>query len=174
MRVLIYFLAGGLALSTGLLLSRYWESPQQVTVQETAPVPVSRQTLLALDGTPHSLSDWGGKVLLVNFWATWCAPCREEIPLIQQAREKYRQRNLEVIGIAIDDAHPVMEYRDELSIAYPLLLVPGDPIKLLSSFGDDTGALPHSAVIGTSGEILATHTGPLTAEQLEEFILSHL
>lgn len=174
MRVLAYLLASGLALSGGLMLSRYWQQPQQVTVQEPSPAPVSLQPLLALDGTPRSLSDWDGKILLVNFWATWCGPCREEIPLIQQARAKYRHRNLEVIGIAIDEAQPVMEYRDELAIGYPLLLVPGDPIALLTSFGDDTGALPHSAVVGTSGEILATHTGPLTAGQLEAFILPHL
>ena len=94
--------------------------------------------------------------------------------MIQAARERYKQRDFEVIGIAIDQGEAVAAYRDDLTIRYPLLVAVTDPVDLLASFGNEIGALPHSVMLSASGEILATHTGPLSAEQLDEMIQDFL
>lgn len=90
--------------------------------------------------------------------------------MLQRARERYRPKGVEVIGIAIDDASAVRAYRDELAIAYPLLIATADPTEVLSRFGNAYGALPHSVVLSGSGEVVAIHTGPLNAQQLDELI----
>ena len=173
-RLITYLTVGGLALIAGLAISLYWTPPGNKTSPKVELTPVIDQPLIDLTGSIRHLREWEGKVLLVNFWATWCAPCREEIPLIQQAREQYKDREFEVIGIAVDEEQSVKEYRNTMAIEYPLLLVQGDPIGLLSSFGDEQGVLPHSAILGRTGEILATHTGPLSSDQLEQLIYTHL
>ena len=173
-RLVTYLTTGALALIAGIAISLYWASPDTTPDPKVELTPVIDQPLIDLTGSVRHLREWRGKVLLVNFWATWCAPCREEIPLIQQARERYKDREFEVIGVAIDEEQSVAEYRNALAIEYPLLLVQGDPMGFLSSFGDEQGVLPHSAILGRKGEILATHTGPLTSDQLEQFIYTHL
>lgn len=173
-RLATYITVGALALITGTIISLYSAPPENLSNTKVEPKPVIDQPLVDLTGSIRHLREWKGKVLLVNFWATWCAPCREEIPLIQQARERYKDRDFEVIGVAIDEQQSVEEYRNALAIEYPLLLIQGDPIGLLSNFRDEQGVLPHSAILGRTGEILATHTGPLTADQLEQLIYTHL
>ena len=172
-RLVTYLMVAALALIAGIAISLYW-APENLTHPKNGLTPLIDQPLIDLTGSTRHLREWEGKVLLVNFWATWCAPCREEIPLIQQAREQYKDREFEVIGVAVDVEQSVEEYRNELAIEYPLLLVQGDPTGLLSSFGDEQGVLPHSAILGRKGEILATHTGPLTSDQLEQLIYTHL
>ena len=173
-RLVTYLTAGAFALIAGIAISLYWAPPSNMPDPKVELTPVIDQPLIDLTGSTRRLREWEGKILLVNFWATWCAPCREEIPLIQQVREQYKDREFEVIGVAIDQEQSVEEYRDALDIEYPLLLVEGDPMGLLSSFGDEQGALPHSAILGRTGEILETHTGPLTYDQLEQLIRAHL
>ena len=173
-RLVTYLAAGVLALIAGIAISLYWAPTKNVSSSKIGLTPVIEQPLIDLSGSTRHLREWEGKVLLVNFWATWCAPCLEEIPVIQQAREQYKDREFEVIGIAVDKRQYVEEFKNELAIEYPLLLIQGDPTNLLSSFGDEQGVLPHSAVLGRTGEILATHTGPLTSDQLEQLIFTHL
>lgn len=173
-RLVTYLTVGALALIAGVAISVYWAPTKNVTSSKIGLTPVINQPLIDLSGSTRHLREWEGKVLLVNFWATWCAPCREEIPHIQQAREQYKDREFEVIGIAIDKQQYVEEFRNALAIEYPLLLIQGDPTELLFSFGDEQGVLPHTAILGRTGKILVTHTGPLTSDQLEQLIYPHL
>ena len=173
MRVLIYVSVAAVALIAGALIAQYVQPPQP-TATTAATSSVLDHSLLDLAGSRRPLREWQGRVLFINFWATWCAPCREEIPHIQKARERYKNRNFEVIGIAIDERKPVVEYRDEFEIEYPLLLAVEDPIALLNAFGNEQGALPHSVVLGSTGNVLATHTGPLLPDQLTALIEAHL
>lgn len=174
MRVTIYFGVAAVALIAGVMIAQYAGSPQPTVTTASATISAIDQTLVDLTGTDRRLREWKGKVLFINFWATWCAPCREEMPYIQQARERYKDRNFEVVGIAVDEQKPVREYRDELDIQYPLLLAESDPIALLSAFGNEHGVLPYSVVLGVTGNVLATHTGPLLPEQLVSLIETHL
>ena len=162
------------ALIAGVLIALLARPPQTTLTTDASSTAVEDQPLVDLSGASRRLEEWRGKVLLINFWATWCAPCREEMPHIQQARERYRDQNFEVIGIAIDELGPVLEYRDALQIQYPLLLAAGDVFRLMAAWGNQQGALPHSVIVDRSGAILATHTGPLLPEQLAALIEAHL
>lgn len=174
MRVIVYLGIAAIALIAGVLIAQHAKSPQSTVMTVSRAMSVLDRPLRDLNGAERHLREWEGKVLLINFWATWCAPCRDEIPHIQQARERYKNRNFEVVGIAIDEQEPVREYREALEIRYPLLLAVEDPITLLGAFGNEQGALPHSVVLGSSGNVLAIHAGPIRPEQLAALIESHL
>lgn len=118
-----------------------------------------------LEGRPQSLSQWGNRVLLLNFWATWCEPCKEEIPLLAQTQER-RGNKLQVIGIAIDSAANVREYASKMNIPYPLLVGDIAALNLMRSQGNAAGALPFSLVIGADGKVMQRHLGIFTAPQL--------
>ena len=75
-----------------------------------------------LGGAPRRLADWQGRVIVCNFWATWCAPCREEIPLLIAAQHKYAAKGLQLVGIGIDNAPKIVQFAKELKIDYPLLV----------------------------------------------------
>jgi thiol-disulfide isomerase/thioredoxin len=174
-RVSAYILVALIALASGIAISIYRDPGVAPDKPEIANIPVIDHPLTDLEnGTIRYLREWRGKVLLVNFWATWCVPCREEIPLLQQARDHYQDKNLEVIGVAFDEAGPVRVFRDQLAIRYPLLLALDDPFTLLANSGNEIGGLPHSVLLGRNGKILTSHTGILTREQLDELIQSHL
>lgn len=174
-RISAYVLFGVVALASGVLISLYRAPPEPPLppVVETADVPLVDHPLTGLDGSTRSLREWEGKTLLVNFWATWCAPCREEIPMLQEARHRYRDSNFEVVGVAFDEKKPVMSFRDEMGIRYPLLLALEDPFSLLSLSGNDVGGLPHSVLLDGRGDVLASHTGILTRDQLDEMLQAH-
>lgn len=159
-------------MSAGLALSRHWNVQQPVP--EAVADSVLDRPILALDGTVHKLREWEGSLVMLNFWATWCAPCVTEMPIIQSVWREYRGKDLEIIGIALDEIESVAEFRERLSIEYPLMVAVDDPIEMLTRFGDKSGALPHSVMLDRAGDILATHTGPFSQEQLEAFILPHL
>ena len=174
-RVSAYILVALVALVSGIAISTYRDPGAAPEVLEVAEIPVIDHPLTDLDnGATRYLREWQGKVLLVNFWATWCVPCRAEIPLLQQARDQYKDKNLEVIGVAFDETGPVKAFRDQLAIRYPLLLAFDDPFTLLANSGNKVGGLPHSVLLGTNGKILTSHTGILTPNQLDELIQSHL
>ena len=170
-----YILVGLIALTLGVAISIY-HGPDSVPQNPViADIPVIDHPLTDLDnGATRHLREWQGRVPLGNFWATWCLPCREEIPLLQRVREQYRDKNLEVIGVAFDEEGPVREFRDQLAIRYPLLLAIDDPFTLLANSGNEVGGLPHSVLLGRNGKILASHTGILTPDQLQGLIETHL
>lgn len=167
---------GAVALASGLLISLYRapeNNSQPGSAEQGSAVSLVAQELTDLDGRSRYLREWAGTVLLVNFWATWCAPCREEIPLLQRARDRYRDRGFEVIGVAFDETEPVAGFRDQLDIRYPLLLALVDPFALLGASGNEVGGLPHSVLLDGDGQVLEAHTGVLTEDQLQAWIRAH-
>ncbi len=93
-------------------------------------------------GEATSIATWRGKSLIINFWATWCAPCRHEMPLLQSIRREWRDRNVEVVGIAVDYRDKVVAYADELKIDYPLLIGEDDALDVARAFGVGSPAFP--------------------------------
>jgi thiol-disulfide isomerase/thioredoxin len=102
-------------------------------------------SLKDLAGRSHSISEWDGKALLVNFWATWCAPCRREIPLLNRIQREYAVNGFEVVGIAVDFADDVKAFRKEFPIEYPLLVGEQEGFDAARAFGIETMALPFTA-----------------------------
>lgn len=154
-------------------LAGYWVATE-VNHEQTAARPPAEVTLADLSGQSRALSEWNGKWVLVNFWATWCPPCRDEIPVLMKVRQEQRARNFEVIGIAVDQAEAVQIYSESVGIAYPILLAGDDAFALMSRFGNPAGALPYTVLLSPEGKIVTQHRGALSEMQLAQLITRHL
>jgi thiol-disulfide isomerase/thioredoxin len=131
-----------------------------------AGVPVLALSLPDVAGREQALEQWRGKVLVVNFWATWCAPCREEIPDFVRLQDELGAKGLQFVGIAIDQADKVGQFQKEFSINYPLLIGGYGAIELSRALGNRLGALPFTALVGRDGDVAHVHMGPLKEAQL--------
>jgi peroxiredoxin len=121
-------------------------------------------------GRPRRLLEWAGKVLVCNFWATWCLPCREEVPMLVAAREAHASRGVEVIGIAIDSAAKVREFSTAYAVGYPLLLADAGAIELMRKLGNPAGGLPYTVVLDRRGALAYRKLGPLTRPELDRVL----
>jgi peroxiredoxin len=128
-------------------------------------------TLPDLTGKPRSLADWRNKVILLNFWATWCPPCREEIPGFIRLQERYGARGLQIVGISIDNPEAIARFWQEMKINYPLLLADDSVYGLMAAYGNNKGGLPYSVLIGPDGGITATKLGAFEETQLENLLI---
>jgi len=120
-----------------------------------------------LDGKPRRLTEWRGRVVVYNFWATWCAPCREEIPLLVAARQKYGPSGVEIVGIAIDNAAKVREYSSSFKISYPVLLAEADGLDLMRRLGNSGGGLPYTVIVDREGALVHRKLGALKQAELD-------
>jgi thiol-disulfide isomerase/thioredoxin len=119
-----------------------------------------------LDEDWLSASDFDGRPMLVNFWATWCAPCRREMPVLQAASEDH-EGQLAVVGLALDDPEPVRDFVDELGITYPVAVGSSDVMNTQRSWGNSAGVLPYTVLVDADGIIQWQHYGEVTAEELD-------
>ncbi len=122
-------------------------------------------TLRDLDGKPHPISSWDGRPLLINFWATWCAPCRREIPLLNRLQHEFSPKGFEVIGIAVDFAADVRSFKKAFPIDYPLLVGEDDGLEAARGFGVEAMAFPFTAFVDAAGHVLLVHLGELHEDQ---------
>jgi len=120
-----------------------------------------------IKGEERELAEWSGRTLLINFWATWCAPCRKEMPLLQQFQESQDPARLQVVGIAIDRRDPVIRFLGETGVTYPNLVGEMDATRAAEQFAE-AFALPLSVVAAPDGTVLAVHMGELKASDLEQ------
>jgi peroxiredoxin len=123
-------------------------------------------TLPDTEGRAQASSQWAGRVRVVNFWATWCPPCRREIPALVGLQQDYGARGLQVIGIAMEDAASVAAFAREAGIDYPLLVGEQAVAELATALGNPHGALPYTVVIDRGGRIAHQQAGEVTRERL--------
>jgi len=114
----------------------------------------------------HS-SEWEGKARLLNFWATWCAPCRREIPLLKATQAAHGADNLQVIGIAVDFADDVAAYAEEAQFNYPILVGQEDAMAIAETSGIDFIGMPFTMIVSPSGELIKAHIGEIVEEHVE-------
>jgi thiol-disulfide isomerase/thioredoxin len=137
--------------------------------------PKQAEVLFALSlpdtsGKPQSLGQWRGKVLVVNFWATWCEPCREEMPEFVRAQQELGPRGLQFVGIAVDQADKVGRFAQELHLNYPALIGGYEAMEVSQNLGNRLAALPFTIVVDRQGRVAETHLGPLKPNQLRAII----
>jgi thiol-disulfide isomerase/thioredoxin len=120
-----------------------------------------------LAGEQQSIQSWPGKPLLINFWATWCAPCLREIPMLKELQAA--RSDLQIVGIAIDKRDPVVEFAADIEFNYPILIGQSEAWAAAAALGVNIYALPFTIFTAADGSILGAHTGELHAEHLETF-----
>jgi thiol-disulfide isomerase/thioredoxin len=116
---------------------------------------------------PRTLQDWPDRALIVNFWATWCAPCRREIPLLKRIQQEHGAEGFQVIGIAVDFREQVLEYATQMQIDYPVLIGEQDALDAAAAFGVDAIGFPFTVFSDRQGRIITAHVGELTAPQAD-------
>jgi len=119
--------------------------------------------------------EWRGKVVVLNHWATWCPPCREEIPLLVETQQRLGGRGVQVVGVAHDLLDTARAFGQEMGINYPSLVAITGGEELMRAQGNNrAGALPFTVFFGRDGRIAATHLGQLSAAQLAQAIAALL
>ena len=127
-------------------------------------------TLPDLDGQLRSVTEWDGKVVALNFWATWCPPCIKEVPEFVSLQEKYQGQGLQFIGIALQKPEDVHEFVAEHKVNYPILAGELEVIKLAEAYGNHVGALPYTVIIDRNGRVAHVKPGILPTEEAESII----
>lgn len=179
--VLIVFIAL-IGAALGLLAGQWFDRTHQRTQTTSLPTGMhvlrlgdqrADLTLADMNGRSHRLNEWDGKLLLLNFWATWCSPCREEMPLLEQMHARFADQNLEIVGIAIDNEDAVRKFLHTNPVQYPILLAATaqpDPSLL---FGDTRNVLPYSVLIGPDSQLIAQHIGNFSEATLIAWLEPH-
>lgn len=141
-----------------------------IAPKEVVDTKLNDFSLLDVNGKQRNISEWQGKTLVLNFWATWCAPCRAEIPAFVELQQQYQNDGLQFIGIALQEAEEIRDFLQEFNVNYPSLVGAEDVIKVAKQLGNDIGALPYTVFIHKNGTISYTHRGPLLKSDAEKVI----
>ena len=182
MKLLVYSCVALVAAAAGFAIYRFGLAPQAATeVSLAAPAQLTNAepplptelpdfSLQDRDGTLRSIRSWPGKSMIVNFWATWCAPCRREIPLLQEIQKSNEAAGFQVVGVAVDFREDVLRYASEIGIDYPLLIGEQDGLDAVMSFGLGSLGFPFTVFTDNRGRIVLTHVGELTRPQSDVMI----
>ncbi len=124
-----------------------------------------------LSGEFRSIHDWEGDALVINFWATWCAPCLREIPLLKEFQDASGSAGVQVVGIAVDHTEAVREFAEEMGFNYPVMVGQLAAMEAAAEFGIEFFVLPFTVFTDPRERILSVHSGELHAEHLDEFLV---
>ncbi len=167
-------IVAAIALAAGV--GSFFVSRSLLTPESPPPEPIRAATIPEMrpdvrladrDGQQRSLSEWNGKVQVINFWATWCAPCRREIPMLNALAAEQSDQGVAVIGIAIDFREDVLNFLGQTPIDYTVLIGEQDGMDAARAFGMESIGLPFTAFINRQGRIVTIHVGELHREQAD-------
>jgi thiol-disulfide isomerase/thioredoxin len=168
-QAVLFATVAAVALAAGFLLHP-WSREVPPAQPPASAASLMQAALPDLTGQSQPLSQWKGKVLVVNFWATWCAPCREEIPALIQVQNNLGPKGLQIIGIAIDQAERVKPYAAQMRINYPVLVGELDAMDLAHQAGNQLGGLPFTLILDRSGKPIRSELGALNQDKLERIV----
>lgn len=127
-------------------------------------------TLKDIEGKSRSASEWDGKVVVVNFWATWCPPCRREMPAFIKFQEAYASKGFTFVGIALDEKSAVVDFTDPMGMNYPILMAEQEGIQLSQDYGNRLNTLPFTVILDRKGNIVKHFSREVDYEGLEAII----
>ena len=176
---LLVVLASGMA---GYLLFQARSAPGPVTPTTAAKISGGALSLVGmmrpdfslpdLEGRQHGPGEWSGKILILNFWASWCPPCLKEIPAFIRLQEKYAGRAVQIVGIALQRAEEIRDFVIAKGINYPVLVGEEEVIRVAEQYGNQMGTLPYTVVIDREQRIAFIKRGPLTEDEADNVINS--
>ncbi len=145
--------------------------------QPTAPADAAVGALMQASlpdaaGSSRRIAEWQGKTLVVNFWATWCPPCVDEMPELVELQNDLAGRNVQVLGIGIDSPSNIRQFSEKHRITYPLLVAGMEGTELSRQFGNQAGGLPFTVLIGSDGTVRKTYIGRLDLAKLRADLAS--
>lgn len=169
------FLIASLAIAAGVAWGVWWELGSQRA--DSAALVLMDMPLQNSEGQSTFLAQWRGQFLLLNFWATWCQPCREEMPLLDEIAHEQaglsRTNRLQILGIALDSAANVREYSKSHPLSYPLLLAPTGMQEHFPALSNPSRSIPFSVLLSPQGKVLQTKNGAFKGSELREWLNNH-
>jgi thiol-disulfide isomerase/thioredoxin len=159
-KIALFLLIGSISLAVGVMSRNGWsfrDKPSQ---------PLPAFNLPDSSDKPHDISEWRGKILIINFWATWCPPCKKEIPEFISLQNQYSAQGLQFIGVALEDKESVREYMNTVKINYPVLIAEDQGIALAFKLGDISGTVPFTVVVDQNNDIIYRHQGNFSKDQI--------
>ena len=138
--------------------------------EDNKPRYIVEFSLQDLDGKTRSISEWSDQRVLINFWATWCVPCRREMPMLQNLYLNKDTHNIEIIGIAVDQNEPVRDFINEYGIEFPILIGQSNAYEIMQQLGNTATTLPYTLVVEPDGLITWFKNTELKSEDLPEIL----
>jgi len=182
MMKLLYVVVALAAVAAGYFMStqQFTSSAPATSLTATAPAITHSSDLVgsyrpefklgSQSGEFVTADDFAGKTVLFNFWATWCGPCREEMPMLVELQSQYGDQGLQVVGIALDDVQKVRDFVQAFGISYPILVGEIDVMETNRNYGNITGVLPYSVLVDASGIIRWQYSGALQHDELVDIL----
>jgi len=168
----------------GVAAALFWQDLEEPTLAPATAPPANEQSANSgpieqlpafsypdLQGQIRNSGEWNDKILVLNFWATWCPPCREETPLFVALQEEYADKGVQFVGLAIDDKDAVASFTDTYGVDYPILLADMQAMELSQRLGNRFNGLPYTLVIQPGGKIVARHFGGMKRDQIEPLLI---
>ena len=175
-KIVVAVIAAGLLSLAGLAM---WIGQSGAPTAKLSELDVSAGTIYTssfpdTEGKQQSLGQWQHKLLIINFWATWCGPCKEEMPIFAKLQKKYGANGLQIIGIAADLPLNVVNFDKKLNVGYPLLADEARAIEFSKRLGNRLGLLPHTVIVQPGGDVLRSQLGVINEAEFEAFIVQNL
>jgi thiol-disulfide isomerase/thioredoxin len=168
----------GALFGSAILLGRLESQPEVTKTVESGsaatPSVIYATSFPDLKGQPQSLGQWSNKLLVINFWATWCAPCLEEMPIFVRLQAQYGAKGLQIVGIAADSSPNAAKFVEKLKINYPVLPDESRAIEFSKRTGNRLGLLPYTIILNAKGEVVLTKLGVFKEAEITEIIKNNL
>jgi peroxiredoxin len=171
-RPVLIVTVAAIAFVSGLSVRWLLSSPLDslVKANRVSQNPLPEFSLPDLSGKMHSIKEWQGKVLVINFWATWCPPCLKEMPEFAAMQNEYSDQGLQFIGIALDDPEPVKEFIASHNINYPILMGEDQGPRIAHDLGNIVNTVPFTVIVDKNGFVIKSHMGTLTKDELLKIV----
>jgi thiol-disulfide isomerase/thioredoxin len=167
---IVFALVGVLAVAAGFYFRGEAADPLTTDIRGQDAAVLFGVSLPDAEGREQPIAQWKGKLMVINFWATWCVPCREEMPEFVKLQEELGGKGLQFVGIAIDQPDKVAAFANELHLNYPALIGGFGAIELSKTMGNRLGALPFTVIVDRSGRVAHTQLGPMKEANLRSIV----